>query len=267
MQVKLSIDTAAVQEALKKAQGQVPYATMLALNKTAAQVKSEVQTEMRRVFDRPTPWVMNSLRVANATKSKLVAQVAYKDSWSNSAGEVGGKTMIEPHVLGGQRTYKGMEVRLSRAGFLPDGWNVVPGAGASLDAYGNMSRGQISQVLNVLQTYTESGYNKANAATRARLAKGNAKKNVYGFTYWVNPPGGNAQGKHLAPGVYQRMATGFGSSLKPILMFVKRATYKQRLDFYGIGKRVIDRDLQSNFKQALAQSIDTALLKTQGSLL
>ena len=278
MKITISTNADAVQAALKKAQGQVPYATMLALNKTAAQIKSEVQTEMKRVFDRPTPWVMNSLRVANATKSKLVAEIAYKDGGSGGSS----RTMIEPHVVGGQRRFKAMESRLLSMGYIPEGWNAVPGAAASLDAYGNMSRGQISQLLNVLGTYKEGGYNKANAATRERLAKGNAKKGVYGFEYFVSYGGlgrasisirGGEMHKtqiaksHLTPGVYQRVSTGFGSSLKPILIFVKRAAYRKRLDFYGIGQRVIDRDLQSNFKQALDQAVDSALLKTQGSLL
>ena len=60
-----------------------------------------------------------------------------------------------------------------RAMYLP------PNVWAKVDAYGNMSRGQITQLLNVLGTYTEAGYNKANAATKARLAKGSVKKNQY----------------------------------------------------------------------------------------
>lgn len=252
--LEIKINTKELFAAMDRAVGQAEYALILAINKTAEQARSEVQTEMRRVFDRPTPWAIDSLRIKYATKSRLIATLAYKDKNSVESS----RSMVEPHVIGGQRHFKAMEARLNRIGLLPAGMNAVPGAAAKLDTYGNMSRGQISQLLNVLGAYTEAGYNKANDKTRARLAKGNAKKGTYGFVYWVNPVGSSGPGKHLAPGVYQRVSTGYGTSLKPVLIFVKRSTYKSRLDFYGIGQRVIDRDLASNFKQAFEQAMATA---------
>ena len=262
MQIK--INDKEILEAFEQSARQATYATMLALNKTAEQIRSELQTEMQRVFDRPTPWVINSLRIKYATKARLVAELAYKDKNSVESA----RSMLEPHVFGGPRHYKAMEARLFNAGLLPAGWNAVPGAAANIDAFGNMSQGQITQLLNVLQTYTEAGYNKADSKTITKLAKGNKKKGIYGFTYWVNPPtpGGNTPGKHLLPGVYQRVATGFGSSLKPVLVFVKRAQYKQRLDFFGISDRVIARDLVGNFREAFEKAMSTAELR-QSSLL
>ena len=237
----------AMEETPKKAR----YAAAKAINASAEWAETDVRKEMRRVFDRPTPWVLKSLRIKYAKPATMAAELAFKDSWSSSAGETGGKTMIEPHVYGGNRAYKGMEVRLHRAGLLPNGWNAVPGGAAKLDAYGNMGLGQITQLLNVLGTYTEDGYNKANKATRERLAKGNAKKNLYGFVYWVNPVG-SGQAKHLPPGVYQRVTTGFGSSLKPVLIFVERAKYRRRLDFYGIAQRVFEKRFPGEFDKAFA---------------
>lgn len=263
----VKINTQEILDMLSNVPGQAAYATMLALNKTAEQIRSELQTEMDRVFDRPTPWVINSLRIRYATKTKLVAKMGYKDKNSAEFDGESARSMLEPHVFGGPRHYKTMEVRLFLAGLLPAGWNAVPGAAATIDSYGNMSQGQITQILNVLQTYTEAGYNKANSNTVNRLAKGNKKKNIYGFAYWVNPPGQQGPGKHLPPGVYQRVNTGFGTSLKPVLIFVKRAMYKQRLDFFGIGQRVVERDLQANVKEAIDQAMTTALLKSQGELL
>ena len=263
MQVNIDIsDIKELREALAKAPGQVNFALSKALNKTAEQAKSEIQTQMKRLFDRPTPFAINSLRIKYATKAKPTVEIAFKDI--NSA--LSAKTMIEPHVDGGKRVFKGMEARLRGIGILPTGWFAVPGAGANLDVFGNMSKGQISQMLNVLGTYTEGGYNKANDKTRSRLAKGNAKKNVYGFVYWVNPVS-SKRVRHLLPGVYQRVKTGFGSSLKPILIFVSKVSYRQRLDFYGITGRVVSRDLSGNFSEAFEVVLKTSLLKTQETLL
>lgn len=262
MQIKIDTNLPSVRDALKKAAGQVPFAASVALNATARLGQADVVDRMRSVFDKPTPWVLNSLRVKRATKTSLVAEVAFKDK--NVMED--SSTMVAPHVYGGQRRYKGMEARLFRAGLLPAGYNAVPGAAAKLDAFGNMGRGQVTQLLNVLGTYTEAGYSKADARTVARLAKGNDKKGVYGFRYWVNPVAGK-KARHLPPGVYKRVATPFGSSLQPILIFVKRAAYRQRLPFYDLVDAAAARHFAPEFDKAFEAAMKTALLKTQDSLL
>ena len=234
-----------VRKAMEEMPKKAKFAAVKAMNTSMEWADTAVRREMRSVFDRPTPWVLNSLRIKYAKPSTMAAELAFKDI--NSATNA--NTMVFPHVEGGPRRFKAMEGRLSRIGLLPAGYNAVPGDAAKLDGNGNMSRGQISQLLNVLGTYTESGFNKANLATRKRLAKGNAKKNVMGFVYWVNPVSPKKE-KHLQPGVYQRVTTAFGSSLKPILIFVKQARYRQRLDFYGITKRVVDQRFAGEFDKA-----------------
>lgn len=252
-----------VDRALSTAGRQVPFALAVALNKVADAGATMVRREMSARFDRPTPYFLRSLRVVRATKQKPSATVWFKDKDSVESAE----TMVLPHVYGQDRKLKPMEIRLQRAGILPTGWRVVPGGGATLDAYGNMSRGQVSQILNVLNTYREAGYNKANDATRARLAKGNARKNSYGFVYWVNPVNRQrAGGAHLPPGVYKRVTTGFGTSLKPVLIFVSRTSYKRRLDFFGIVQRIVDAQFGTEFEKSFAQALRTARFNVQGSL-
>jgi hypothetical protein len=263
MKINVATNIPAVQDAIAKAASQVPYALSVALNKTAGKAKDAVKAEMPSVFDRPTPWVLNSLRVKFATKQKPEAELAYKD---RNAAE-SSRSMIEPHVFAGRRHYKAMEARLFRAGLMPAGYNAIPGEGARLDGYGNMSKGQITQVLNVLGTYREAGYNKANAKTIEKLARGNAKKNVYGFTYWVNPVEGRRRARHIPPGVYQRVITGFGTSLKPILIFAKQASYRKRLPFFETVQTVVDKEFTGEFNRAFDEALRTALLKSQGQLL
>lgn len=262
MKINVSHNFPEVQAALAKAASQVPFALAVALNNTAEKARVNVRNQMASVFDKPTPWVLNSLRVKRATKSNQEAELAFKDR--NSAES--SRSMVEPHVFGGKRHFKAMEARLLNMGLMPAGYNAVPGAAAKLDAYGNMSPGQISQLLNVLGTYTEAGYNKANAKTVGRLAKGNVKKNIYGFEYWVNKVN-SIKARHLQPGVYQRVKTGFGTSLKPVLIFVKKANYKQRLNFFAITQTTVDREFVGEFNAAFDEALRTAMFKKQGSLL
>lgn len=263
MRISVQHNIDSVMANLSKGQSQVAYATSVAINKTADLALRRVRAEMPKVFLKPTPWVLNSLRVKRSTKTNLTAELAYKDKNSVESS----RSMVEPHVFGGRRHFKAMEARLMNMGYMPKGYNAVPGGAAKLDAYGNMSRGQISQLLNVLGTYTEAGYNKANAKTVERLAKGNVKKNVYGFVYWVNPVNRTARGRHLQPGVYQRVTTGFGSSLKPVLIFVKQAAYKKRLPFFDMAQAVADKEFPGEFDRAFDEAMKTALLKNQGTLL
>lgn len=246
MQIQIEVKgLEAVKKAMAENAKKAQYAMVKAINTSAEWAATDVRREMRKVFDRPTPWVLNSLRIKYAKPSAIVAELGFKDI--NSAENA--RTMVFPHVEGGKRHYKAFEARLNQIGLLPAGYNAVPGGAASIDGNGNMSRGQISQLLNVLGAYTESGFNKANLNTIKRLAKGNAKKNIYGFAYWVNPVGPQ-QAKHLQPGVYQRVTTAHGSSLKPVLIFVRQANYRKRLDFYGIVTKTVDKRFEDEFAKA-----------------
>lgn len=265
MQIKLEIKGLdKVKSMLKVASSQLPYATALALNAVADEAKKAVQAEMRQAFESPTPWVLNSLYVQRATKQKPEAVIEFKD---RKLGETA-RTMVFPHVEGGPRRFKGMELRLQRAGLLPAGWFVVPGQAAQLDAFGNMNKGQITQLLNVLGTYTEAGYNKADDRTRARLAKGGkrAQYGQYGFV-WVVVRVGDARWGRVHPGVYQRVQTAFGSSLKPVLVFVQSAQYKRRLDFYGTVRGVHAKSMSRHLVESVTKAMRTARYSSQGSLL
>ena len=251
------MDASQVLEAAKdlvKDAKQRRFATALALNKSVQWSETAVRKAMRGAFQQPTRYFLQSLRIkrADVRAMKLQAELVFKDRGLDDSSEA----MMVPHVEGGRRKWKPMEDRLQRAGILPAGWYVVPGQAADIDANGNMSRGQISQILNVLGTYREAGYNKANAKTAERLAKGNAKKGVYGFAYFVNrPQGGNP---NIPPGVYKRIKTAFGSSLKPVLIFVTRVTYKKRFDFYGIAQREFDARYPGEFDRAYEYALRTA---------
>lgn len=258
MQIK--INTQEILDAIEAAGNQMAYGVMLGLNKTATQAKAELTAEIERSIDKPTPWVVNSLRIRYATKTSLVANVAYKDK----NGPDSAKSILAPHAYGGVRAYKAIEVELFKRGLLPAGWNVAPGAAANIDAYGNMMRSQLTQISKVLETLVADG--PASNATTKRLAKGSKKKNVYGSEFFYSPPTSSSPGSRLPPGIYQRFATGFGTSIKPILMFVKRSAYKPRFDFDGVVSKVAERELATNVREGLEQAIATALPAAKGRL-
>lgn len=231
---------------------QVEYATMVTLNRAAYETTQELKREMGRVFDNPTAWVRGGIRYKKATKSKLVATVDL-DFWGNK------QTVSVDHVLkaeihGGQRRMKRFEVALSRIGILPSGMGVVPGAAARTDAHGNMSAGQIVQILSWFKAFGEQGYWANMRDGGKRLGRDNKKTGQRGFAYFALK---QRHGK-LLPGIYQRFKTGFGYAVKPVMIFVRMPSYKARFDFYGVGHRTAMNYLQRELPAAVAEAVRTA---------
>lgn len=226
---------------------QLPFAMAKTLTNLASLAREKTYDEMRRVFDRPTPYTLNSLAVKMATKTNLVSKVQLKDN-TLIADE---SHYLNPEVKGGSRGYKAFERRLFRQGILPAGYFTVPGSGANIDAYGNMSRGQITQMLSFFGSFREAGYDaNMGPAQRRRLATPTAKR--YGLAYFAIQPG---TGNRLHPGIYKRIASNFGSAIKPVLLFVKMSKYRQRLDI----QRIADQTYSQNFGSIFRRNFDQAL--------
>jgi hypothetical protein len=172
---------------------------------------------------------------------------------------------LAPLVYGGQRKLKAFERSLQRVGLLPSGMAAVPGKAARLDAYGNMSRGQITQILSYFKAFGEQGY-RANITDKRKesMAKGNKRTRARGVSYFVGRPNG---GRHPS-GVWQKTNFGeIGSAIKPIIIFVNRPAYRKQLDVPGIAERVIRSRFASELSMAVAQARRTAIPKAQMTLI
>lgn len=226
---------------------QIPFAVSLALNRTIEQARVETVREMERVFDRPTPYARNGLRVRRATKANLEAEIAFKDE----AGKgIPADKFMAPEVFGGRRRLKRSEIALQRIGAMPAGYVTVVGSGAKLDAYGNISRGQIVQILSYLQAFGEQGYRANSTPTsRARLGKTTKKKSGIAYFALTYPKNG------LQPGVYIREHSTRSRSVKPVLLYVREANYRRRLPM----SEIIERTLQQRFGDELAAAMGRAI--------
>lgn len=121
-----------------------------------------------------------------------------------------------------------------------------------------MSSGQIVQIIAWFRGFGEQGY-KANMTdkTKDKLRKG--KKNSYGFEYFYIAPGQKGprgRNQNLLPGVYKRVFTGFGSAIRPVMIFVSKANYKKRFDFYGNAEKVARKEFDRAFSFYLKQLLD-----------
>lgn len=274
VQVRLSHNIPEVRRLLEESPEQVRFATAMALTKTAKDAERANVQEMRRVFDRPVPYTLRAQRVVPATKDRLEAAVMVKGYQDDYRG-VPPDNFLYPQVHGGARRMKAFERALQRVGVLPVGWHAVPAAGARLDAHGNMSAGQINQILAWFQAFGEQGYSaNLRAAGFKRVRQGNAKRGVRGLEYFASRGRGTSFGRgswrsglkdqHLPRGIYARVAFGFGTALKPVLIFVRQARYQPRWDFEGVAQRTVDQRIEPNFASALATALRTARYSDQG---
>lgn len=210
-----------IAEMLAISKDKAPLATAKALTFTAERVRDALQGEIEKVFDRPTPYTRRSLYLRTASPQRLSAMVKIKDAWGSS-GTPAVKYLFA-QVMGGRRTHKRFEQALIHYGLMPANMYAVPGDRAAVDGYGNIRASLIVQILSALGAAERFLGYMANRTKRS--AKRGKKKD-----YFVGRPG-NGQGPL---GIWQRVAGG----ARPIIIFVKAPSYRQRLDFYGIAERV-----------------------------
>lgn len=236
-----------------------------ALTRVAVEVKSAQRDTMLRLFDRPTPYTLNSVFVRPATAATLEATVWLKDDLAGSGTPA--TKYLAPQIEGGQRSLKPMEFLMQQAGHMPKGWRAVPGRGARLDAYGNMSLGQVQQILSQLRIQVSAGYVRSLpvGGDRKTLAKRRRAFGRAGGQIFSLP---NGRGK-LPPGIYLAEGRDFGAKLgygrngrlTPLLIFVRWASYLRRYDFNGVAKQVIDAQLGPQ----LARSIEGQIQRLAAS--
>lgn len=209
------------------------YAAATAMTRTAqALAKTELPAEMRKRFDRPTPWTLNSLAIAPATKDKLAASIFVKNT---AAGlSIAQERYLLPGVEGGTRNEKRFERALRYAGLLDAGERVFPGRQMERDAYGGIPAPLIRSVV---------AWAKAGGGKRTKRTKTTPAANPRGY-YLFGKPGG-------VRGIAQRS----GPIAMPLLIFSRtQPQYRQRLDFTGTAERFTLQHFPAEFDRA-AQAI------------
>lgn len=275
------MDTSQVQRAAAQVADlprRVQFATVKAITATAKAVQEAEQREMRDVFDRPTPYTLGSLFVKPATIAMPQATVGLRD---NAWGSRSAVSWLRWQIYGGLRTMTALERRLVSVGAMPNDMRAVPGRFARLDAFGNMSTGQIRQMLSQLRIELSSGAkstlpklsteersalkqskvsgmkaltNRQQSFAKDAVAKQRRITSAYkraGGQFVAFPYG---RGK-LLPGIYQVRSTAFGrTDPKPVMIFVTRASYEAgRFDFHYVADLTVRRQLQVNIDAAMAQ--------------
>lgn len=267
MVIKVEIKgLAGVVKNLSAVQKQVRFATAVALTRTAKDVEKAMIGEFKAKFDAPTPTALRGFRTKTATRENLTAEVLLKDR------PLGGKNLnsisqiLGHHFSGGGRIKKQLEVILEQNNFISASEYVVPGQAARLDRYGNISRGQIVQILSQIGI-KRLGFD-SNPTNSARSRRNVAMAGVIFWSYGpnssrrrlVDPSSGIEYG--YQGGAASRLPKGAwirnGRSVRPILLAVRRPNYRKRFDLNLTADGVVNKKFDGHFNAALAVALRTS---------
>lgn len=268
MEFTIQTDLSKGAEVLGRQGKQYRFALERTIRSGAYRIRSQEQEEMRKVFDRPTPFVINSVTVQDEANAALRATVFFRYPGGKATPP---EKVLAAEIAGGPRRSKRAEVALRRVGLLQPGYFLVPGRGIpadKVDQYGNVKGSFIVQLLAYFRAFSEVGF-RANMTARRRKQLAKAKRNERGFKtiqgveYFVSfgrlrsLSMGSDKTSSLPAGIWSRSGT-HGSNVQPVLMFVRQPMYAQRFDFFGVGERVVRQEIPAMHAGYLRQALETA---------
>lgn len=204
---------------------QLPFAVSVAINRTAKRVVDNWKLSIAHGVDRPTAFTRNAPMMKSSKKTDLTAEVFLRDQ---AKGGRPPSQYMQELIWGGTRRTKGFEGVLQRLGALPPGMVAVPGKGSRINAFGNQPKGEIKRIVDALT----AGKGDYFAVTERR--------------------------KGLKPGVYRR-AGRKKRGARPLIAFIRRPSYRRRLDLARVADVTITRHFAKEFDAAIFEALADAV--------
>lgn len=224
----------AVAQWERRAIRQLPFALARALTDGARAGREAIRAEMRRVFDRPTPFTLASFQIVPARRDRLEARIETKAQ--------GAEHYLLVQERGGTRRLTRTEQNV--AAVVPElGLKaLVPAGAARLDRYGNWSAGERNQVLSALGAQRDRTAN-----TTARSRRRNPTRN----DYFIPDP----ELDGLAAHVYRRNRSG----VAVVALILRRPpVYRARFDWRTVGERASAEAVKAAFPRRLIEATASA---------
>jgi hypothetical protein len=199
---------------------QMPFATSLALNRTAFDIRQIFNYETTRFFDQPVPFTQRAFLVERSTKQNLEA-VVYAEARRARYLRFG--------IDGGLRPQKGLEAKFlgQQVGNIPRGAQLRPTGAVKRNAAGNVGLATLRAISGKVAT---TGPNSV----------------------MIGQPRGGGR----PPGIYRRAP---GGKLRPLFIADNsRAAYRPRFPIGQIGTQVAEQRFMGYLVSSLEQALATA---------
>lgn len=205
---------------------QLPFAVSVALNQSAFDARTALNTSTTRYFASPTRFTQNAFFVQRSSKRNLEAIVFAEAGKGRDRARY-----LQYGIQGGQRRQKGFERKflseVASTARIPAGSQLVPTGLVKLDAAGNVSLSTIKRI----------------QAGLAGSARGG---------FFVGQPRNNPS---LPPGIYRRSR----EQLFPYFLVADRpARYQPRFPIDRIGGEAVERTFMKHFETSLAKALASA---------
>jgi hypothetical protein len=252
MNIELTVDFKDVVAALDStAQRQMPFIMAKTLTGIAQDVQARIKKQLSVKFDKPTPFTVRGVFMERAEKTRLQAAVYFPES-QDASGRAQ-REYIRPGAEGtSARHQKKTEFVLTRMGFLPAGWVTVPGSffkdGNKFDQYGNISGAYYKNIIRGLGITTKLKPKPLTKAAQKRVRAMGVESEYIAIGTGVNKLGKN--GGWLPGGVYKRTGPG-GRKLVQYLLFVRKASYRKRIDMQEEALKALQESGQARFDEAI----------------
>jgi len=208
-----------------RVQKQLPFATSVAINNVAFDVRKSLNQGTRGAFHQPVKFTQSAFLVQKSKKRSLIATVFAQDKKGKDRARY-----LRFGIKGGQRPQKGLDVFFARGvpndGTIPNGAFFIPTGLVKTNAAGNVTQ-----------------------ATLKRISKG-INSNPSGGFFVGTPRGGSRP-----PGIYRRSR----AALQPyFIATTDKPDYRARFNIESISAKVVERRFGSHFNQALSKALSTA---------
>lgn len=224
------------------AREQIPFATAVAITRTARLVERSLGDELRSNLDNPSPYITRGTFSTAAKKQDPNAIVGVRDQASRGASPA---HYVQEHFTGGARGLKPFEVALQSIGALPLGMRAVPAEGMRRDRLGNPAARDVTELVGALRRGISVFKKKGKSTVVA--------------SWFVRLPGDTRRrAMHIEPGIWRRVGPAGRDGLVPVFLFVEEARYSKRFDLRTIATKVVDRAFENEMAKALDQALRTA---------
>lgn len=254
LEVSVRTDFSALERALLDMSKELgTKAATTAVGRTAARARLDMRARLPDVFNHPTPFTVNAVRFAVDPEARCATLYVSEDAAKGTSPA----KYLAAEIQGGHRRDKRSERAMIMRGLMEPDQQMVPGAGAPLDAYGNIRRGAMAQIMSRISAFGEQGYSaNVTGKTRGKLAKAKRAVRSTGTDYFVaRDRAGRPRGVFRLLGRHQ---------ITPVLIFTdRRPDYRKRFDFVGLAHKSFGDTWPKEMRRAFYETMEALGLKAK----
>lgn len=229
-------------------QVQIPFASSLALNNLAKEVRDNYRSEMKQRFRNPVPFTLNGMYIKASSKNNLYVEVGLKEFATK--GNPTSKYLL-PQIQGGRPYMTRFQKALRQKGILAPNEIAIPTQSDYLrrNQYGNVMPSQYTEILYSLQAFRDSSaFTYRREAKRVRAARQYKARTTAAF---------NSSRNRYYPGIYLDDEMARQTIDSALFWITRQSNLPPKFPFIPLGAAYAQKNWNRTFGKALAQAIAT----------